>query len=64
MTIVFLNQLNTLTTSLRKQTQLLDILKDASIQRSKLELEDNSKLANNTGISANFEQNRQVQIEN
>lgn len=41
-----------------------DILKDASIQRSKLELEDNSKLANNTGISANFEQNRQVQIEN
>ena len=38
-------------------------MKDASIQRSKLELEDNSKLANNTGISANFEQNRQVQIE-
>jgi hypothetical protein len=49
-----------LETSIKEQ---YDILKDASIQRSKLELEDNSKLANQTAISANFEQNRRVQID-
>lgn len=40
-----------------------DILKDASVQRSKLELEDNTKLASNTSHSANFEQNRKLQAE-
>ncbi len=38
-----------------------DIIVDASIQRSKLELDDTARLT--TVMTANYEQNRQVQIE-
>ncbi len=62
LTFIFETKLNTVLEATIKEQY--EILKDASVQRSKLELDDNSKLKlAGLLVSANFEQNRKVQID-